>query len=176
MKIILLGLPCAGKDTHGKRLALTFGIAHLAVGNIARHEVQARTALGHRIMAEREARGYLSDELAQLLTEIAMKDHDSWILNGFPRTVAQARDMQGIDLVIYLDIPDEISIRRMLARKRHDDLSETPQVRVAKVKERLPSLIEYCEQTWPFVTINAVPPEDVVWQEILAKTGHLFQR
>lgn len=94
MRLVLLGLPGAGKGTQGDQISEKYGIPHISTGSIIREAIAAGAALGQ------EANGYISrgelipDELAlQVVYERIVQPDCSkgWILDGFPRTVLQAR-------------------------------------------------------------------------------------
>lgn len=172
MRAILLGLPCAGKDTQGKRLSMIFGIPHISIGKEARRLVHEGGPLGRRIQRDWEAKEFLSDELAYELMLILTHGLDSWILDGCPRNVDQARTIGQLDLVLHLDIPDEISTRRMMARQRPDDIRETPAVRIAEVNRRMLPMLDYFRESGAnLVRVDAVPCEEQVLRDILGQVG-----
>ncbi|NLM38477.1 MAG: adenylate kinase [Firmicutes bacterium] len=128
MRLVLLGLPGAGKGTQGKHISEKYGIPHISTGSLIRGAVASDSPLG------REANKYISkgnlipDELAiEILHERLVEPDcaDGWILDGFPRTVRQAifLDQQlakiGSEVQIALDIritPEE-AIRRISKRR-----------------------------------------------------------
>ena len=127
MDVVLLGAPGAGKGTQAKAIAAELGVAHVATGDLFREAVQRNTPLG------REVRGYMDrgelvpDDLtiAILADRIAQPDAARGILlDGFPRTVAQADalDMalmarrRRVDKAIYLAVPTAVLINRLAGR------------------------------------------------------------
>ena len=122
MKIILLGPPGAGKGTYASRLTPTLKLPHISSGNMVRDEIKAQTQLGN-LMKEYSDKGKLGPDeimikiLAKRLTKPDCKK--GCILDGFPRTIKQAKTLEKIskiDLVINLNVPDDIIIKRLSNR------------------------------------------------------------
>ena len=114
MRLVLLGLPGAGKGTQGERIAEKYGIPHISTGGIIREAVASGVGLGQ------EANSYVSrgelipDALAiQVVYERISKPdcNKGWILDGFPRTVLQARALEQRLAESGLDVQAAIEIR-----------------------------------------------------------------
>ena len=122
MKIIFLGPPGAGKGTYASRLTPILGVPHISTGDIVRDEIKAQTELGKTIREYSDKGELVPDEIiTKLLTKRLRKpDHEKgFILDGFPRTIKQAEALDKIskiDLVINLNVPDEIIIKRLSNR------------------------------------------------------------
>jgi adenylate kinase len=124
MNLILLGAPGAGKGTQAENISGKLGIPVIGTGNIIREEVSKGTPAGQRAKSFMESGELVPDELVigMLQSRIAQDDcKNGFILDGFPRTVAQAGalDSMGvvIDRVIEIDVPDDKIIRRMGGRR-----------------------------------------------------------
>ncbi len=144
-----MGPPGAGKGTQAARVAEELGIAHVSTGDIFR-ALDEDTDLGRRVKDIMESGGYVSDEIVieMLETRLAEDDAaDGYILDGFPRTVAQAEALDeflgddGLDAVVLFEIDTDEVVRRMRARGRADDTDETIRTR----------LEVYAEQTEPLI-------------------------
>ena len=124
MKLILLGPPGAGKGTQAEILSRDLKIPTISTGNILRAAVKAGTPIGLKAKAFMDAGGLVPDEvIIGIITErLAEPDcADGFILDGVPRTIAQAEALEqaGVvfDHVISLEIADEAIVRRMDGRR-----------------------------------------------------------
>jgi adenylate kinase len=125
VNLVLIGPPGSGKGTQAGRLAKRYRIPHISTGDILRQAVRDGTPLGRQVDGIM-ARGTLVDDalMAGLVRErLARPDAaDGFILDGFPRTVAQARMLddfvQGRPLFIALiDVPNEAIVQRLSSRR-----------------------------------------------------------
>ncbi len=124
--IVMLGPPGAGKGTQAKRLAAVRGIPHVSTGDMLREAVQSGTPLGLRVRAVLDSGRLVDDEIvADLVRErLARADaHAGVVLDGFPRTVAQARTLGSLvgdgEALVIVDL--EVSaadLVRRLSRRR----------------------------------------------------------
>lgn len=123
-KIVLLGAPGSGKGTQAALLSEKLGIPSISTGNILRAEVKSGSELGKQVQAVMDA-GKLVDGsliLSILSQRVAQADCQiGYILDGVPRTIAQAEEMekQGIqvDTVLSINIPDSRVVARMVGRR-----------------------------------------------------------
>jgi len=112
MKFVFFGAPGAGKGTMAARAAVAFGLPHISTGEIFRAAMRAGTPLGLRVKAVIESGGLVSDELTIGLVRERLGEADAargWLLDGFPRTLAQAEALAGFcpeDFVIDLEVSD----------------------------------------------------------------------
>lgn len=128
MKIIMLGAPGAGKGTQAKKISDEYKVPHISTGDIFRQHIKAETELG------KKAKGYMDqgllvpDELVVDLVIARLSEddcQDGYILDGFPRTVPQAKALDEsiteqsmeIEYVINIEIQDEAIIKRMGGRR-----------------------------------------------------------
>ncbi|MDP3791083.1 MAG: adenylate kinase [Candidatus Omnitrophota bacterium] len=128
MKIVLLGAPGAGKGTQGVVLSRNYKIAHISTGDILREAVKLGTALGKKAKSYMDKGELVPDEVVTgiVVQRLAKEDtKKGFILDGFPRTLNQAQDLDkelnkissGIDMVLYFDIPEAIAIERLTGRR-----------------------------------------------------------
>ena len=125
LNLIMLGPPGAGKGTQADRLAAARGIPKISTGDTLRDAVKAGTEIGLRAKAIMDRGDLVSDEvmIGIVRDRLGRADvRDGFILDGFPRTVAQAQALDGIldgrDALVVIDIavPDDELMRRMLSR------------------------------------------------------------
>jgi len=128
MIVVLLGPPGAGKGTQAARLAVRQGVAHVASGDLFREALAAGTALGRQAQAYMERGELVPDDIVvrMVLERLAKPDcARGVILDGFPRTAAQAQALDGdlaaqgrrVDSVLSLDVPEEAILERMTGRR-----------------------------------------------------------
>lgn len=124
MKLIFFGPPGAGKGTQAALLAETLGVPTVSTGNMIREEIAAGTELGLQAQQAINAGELLSDGIVigMIRTRLAKPDcAGGFILDGFPRTVAQAEGLceMGIDIdkVIDIEVADDVLIKRMSGRR-----------------------------------------------------------
>lgn len=123
MKCVFLGPPGAGKGTLALEVSKLYEIVHISTGDLFRAAIKNGTGLGKKIKAVIESGALVSDDLTvELLKERLKKDDwkKGFILDGFPRTIAQALALSKLvelDYVINLDISDEEVIERLSGRR-----------------------------------------------------------
>jgi adenylate kinase len=127
MHLILLGAPGTGKGTQAKLLAEKQGWLHLSTGEMLRENVANATKLGKAAKTYMDNGALVPDELVieMLVERIGHNDAGSgFVLDGFPRTVAQAQALdqalegagKSVDLSVYITVPDEEIVRRLSGR------------------------------------------------------------
>ena len=128
MKLILLGPPGAGKGTQAKMLTERFAIPQIATGDILRGAVQAGTPLGVQAKAFMDAGALVPDDVVIGIVRERLQQadcHQGFILDGFPRTVAQADALQGslaalgrqLDRVVSLTVDADALVARLTGRR-----------------------------------------------------------
>jgi adenylate kinase len=125
LNVIMLGPPGAGKGTQAERFARSRGIPKISTGDILREAVQAGTDMGRRVKEVMDRGELVGDELIIGIVRDRLDRPDAragFVLDGFPRTVAQASAldglMQGRDplIVVNLDVPEAELVRRLCTR------------------------------------------------------------
>lgn len=178
MKLILFGPPGAGKGTQAKKISSHYSIPHLSTGNIFRYNIKNQTELGKKVKSILDAGELVPDEtVVDLVVDELQNDkyNNGYILDGFPRTIPQAKALDkhlasqddSIDLFMTLSVPQEELINRILSRGegRSDDTPE-------KIKTRLNV---YFDETEP--VLNYYKRQDIV-EEVngMGTIDEIFQR
>jgi adenylate kinase len=128
MRIILIGPPGAGKGTQASAIKKKYEVAHISTGDMLRENVNAGTELGFEAKKFMDAGSLVSDELILNMMRERLNQPDAksgFLLDGFPRTVAQAEALDelmdemslALDAVVLLDVPDEIVVNRLSNRR-----------------------------------------------------------
>ncbi|ADQ05014.1 adenylate kinase [Caldicellulosiruptor owensensis OL] len=128
MRLILLGAPGAGKGTQAEYLSKRFSIPHISTGDILRENVKNETELGKKAKEYMDKGLLVPDEIVIEIVKdrIAKEDcKNGFLLDGFPRTIAQAEALdrvlqelgQKIDKVLNIEVPDEKILERMSGRR-----------------------------------------------------------
>lgn len=127
MNIILIGAQGSGKGTQAERLSQSLGIRHVASGDLFRKAISEGTELGHKVKVYLDRGELVPDDLTVAMVLDRIKEPDcaqGVLLDGFPRTIAQAQALdkglrlirQQIDLAVYLDVPREDLLDRLSGR------------------------------------------------------------
>jgi adenylate kinase len=129
LNLILLGPPGAGKGTQAERITQDFQLPYFATGNILRAAVAAGTELGTKAKEYMDRGDLVPDEVivGVVLDRVAEPDaEDGFLMDGFPRTVAQADALEAalndasrkLTAVLYIEVPDEELVRRLAGRRQ----------------------------------------------------------
>jgi adenylate kinase len=125
MRIILLGAPGSGKGTLGEKITQAYGFPRIATGDLLRQAVRDGTPLGRRAEEIMKAGGLVSDEIVTGIVRERIFDPDcrpGYILDGFPRTIAQAEALERLDggraeVVIALEVAPATLVARLSGRR-----------------------------------------------------------
>lgn len=169
-QIVFLGLPGAGKGTHANLLGECFNLSHLSTGEVFRAEIKKETELG--ILAKQliDKGNYIPDEFLIQIVENHINNTkyvDGFLLDGFPRTIPQARDYdvylnkqsKEIDFVIFLDVCEDTAIKRLKKRgeksSRKDDDSSVIAHRMQVYYDLTAAVVDYYANEEKLIRIYA---------------------
>ena len=164
MRIVLLGAPGSGKGTQGKMLMEAQGIPQISTGDLLRAAVAAGSELGRKAKATMDAGQLVADDIVigMIRERLAQPDtKGGFILDGFPRTRAQAQALdslldkvgQPIQKVVNLEVDNEEIVKRLLARGREDDKEATIRKRLEVYSEQTQPLLDYYRQQDKLVVV-----------------------
>jgi len=123
---VLLGPPGVGKGTQAKLLAKTYRLAHISTGDILRDAVNRKTTLGLEVAEIMKSGGLVSDDIINAIMEEYIRGlSDGFFLDGYPRTLGQARFLDNVledigkelTIVLAIEVQDEEIIRRLAGRR-----------------------------------------------------------
>jgi len=181
MQFIFLGPPGAGKGTQAIALSERWGVPHISTGDILRVAIEAQTAVGKEAQAYLEAGELVPDELVMGLVRSRLAEKDTqkgWILDGFPRTLSQAKVLDEIlaeqnqpaPQVIYIKVMTGLLIDRLLKMKRKDDTVATIRRRIAVYEEATAPLVAYYQQRQCLTMVNGNVPIAEVANAVVLST------
>lgn len=157
-------------------MADALDIAHVSTGDMFR-ALDPNTDLGRRVNSIMESGGYVSDEIVIEMLQGRISEPDAqngYILDGFPRTTAQAAALDdflgedGLDRVVLFEVDEEQVVQRMLDRGRADDTEETIRTRLEVYREQTEPLIELYESRDIVTHIDASGSIEDITARVLA--------
>lgn len=182
MRLVLLGAPGSGKGTQAVLLKEHLQVPHISTGDLLRAEVAAGSRLG---LEAREimARGELVSDailLGMLERRFARPDAgDGFILDGYPRNLAQARALGGLlarigqpmDRAVQLDVDSDLLVARIAGRAqaegRADDHPDSVRKRLAIYQEQTAPVVDYYRQHGMLAVVDGVGTLDAVFVRII---------
>ena len=193
MRIVLLGPPGAGKGTQANRIAERLHIPHLSTGDMLRAAVQSQTSIGKQAKVLMEKGELVPDQLvvAAVVERISQPDAKrGFVLDGFPRTIAQASAFDEVlhkkhldlDCVIELKVDHDRLLERIVTRAREaaergetvraDDNPEALGVRIDAYNRQTAPLAAYYRSKDLLRDVDGLQPMDAVTADLFQTMGH----
>jgi adenylate kinase len=178
MRILILGPQGSGKGTQAKRIAAEYDAPHVATGDILRAAVANGSELGHLVRPILERGDLVPDDLMVGLIRERLAEEDAFVLDGFPRTVAQAEALDAmldeigkpLDAVILLRVSDEVATDRLEARARAegraDDSPEAIRNRLRLYHELTEQVVDRYQLAGIEVIVDGEQTMDEVFADI----------
>jgi adenylate kinase len=178
VRVLILGPQGSGKGTQAKRIATAYGVPHVATGDMFRAAVAEGSELGRRVAPILEEGGLVPDDLTIELIRERLADEDGFVLDGFPRTIAQAEALdvmleeieKPLDVMILLHVSDEVATERLHARAlqegRADDSPAAIRNRLRLYHELTEIVVDRYKQAGIQVVVDGEQPVDDVFSAI----------
>ena len=179
--LILFGPPGAGKGTQAVKIAAQYGWKHISTGDILRSEVSRGTPLGLKVREVMDAGHLVSDELLIEIMEsvfIGNSDAKGFVLDGFPRTLNQARELdrmlerynRKVTRVLALTVDEEELVKRILKRAqeqgRLDDSEEAVKNRLIQYHHHTEPLIDYYKNAGIFRELYGIGTVEEIFDQL----------
>jgi adenylate kinase len=184
VRLLLIGPPGSGKGTQAIRIGNHYGIAHISSGELLRRQVELDTPIGRAVRDQLAWGDLVSDgivmDLLRRPVETASRQ-GGYVLDGFPRTVAQAeaayliaRELDArVQVALHLSVPREQLVERMVARGRAagraDDNLDVINHRLEVFDEQTTPLLDYYARREVLVTVDGSKPADDVTATAIAE-------
>ena len=177
MIIIMFGAPGVGKGTQAAIAAVRKNILHLSTGEAFRNAISAGTEMGNIAKNYVESGGLVPDEIVTGIVKEALQKPEysqGAILDGFPRTLVQARSLddmlselgKDIKMIINITLDGEEIVQRMLKRGRQDDNEVIIRHRLNVYNEQTAPLLEYYQSSGKMVNIDGNADVETVYTRI----------
>jgi adenylate kinase len=181
VNLLVLGPQGSGKGTQAARLSEDHGIPHVSTGEMFRSAIAAGTEIGREVAPILAAGELVPDELTISLIRERLSQPDArrgFVLDGFPRNLAQAEAMDAmlaeigltLDAVLFFELPDDVALERLRSRardeEREDDTPEVVERRLAIYHEQTEPVVERYRATGKLVPLHAERPIGDVAAEI----------
>lgn len=185
-RLLIVGPPGAGKGTQAERIVEKLGVPAISTGDIFRANVSNETELGVLAKSYMDKGEYVPDSVTNEMVESRLAEDDAangFLLDGYPRTVAQVEALDGIleklgvalGAVILLDVESEAIVQRLLQRGkeqgRSDDNEETIRRRIDVYGEQTTPLIDIYDKRGLVKRVDGMKDIDAVTADILAALG-----
>ena len=170
-RLLLIGMPGAGKGTQAERLSQSYGIPAISTGDIFRHNVKNETELGKQAKAFMDRGEYVPDSLTNALVRDRLSHEDArtgFLLDGYPRTADQVAELDDIlssmdeklDAVVNITANTDEVVKRLLNRAkeqgRADDTEDVIRRRLEVYEEQTAPLIAIYESRGLVVTVDGL--------------------
>lgn len=204
-RLVILGKQGAGKGTQCVRLCRRYGVPHISTGDMFRNAVRSESELGSRLDEYMRAGELIPDELVLGVVGERLSEDDAgrgFVLDGFPRTTNQAAEFsellapRDVDLVLSLEVPTEVSLRRLAGRRvcqncgtnysvdspperdwtcddcdgevvlRRDDTEHAIARRLKLYEEQTEPLVAWYQQQGKLVAVDGIGPLDTVSERL----------
>jgi adenylate kinase len=177
VRIVLVGSPGSGKGTQAALLARDFNVPHISSGDLLREAAKSNTSAGPEIARELARGDLVPDDVVLATVRDAVGKalaSGGFVLEGFPRTVTQARRAEPFlapDAVVHLDVPDDVAHVRLARRAREGRADDTEREiierRLRHFHDEVGPILQHYRDRGILVTVDADRSPDDVHRDIL---------
>jgi adenylate kinase len=176
--LLLLGPQGSGKGTQAKRIEAEYDVPQVASGEIFRDAIASRTELGKQVEPILARGELVPDDLTGAVIRERLSETEGFVLDGFPRTLAQAYALdemlaeigKPLDAILFFQLDDATATERMLGRAREEGRSDdTPEVIARRLQiyhDDTEPVVEHYRATGKLVPLHADRSVNEVWAEI----------
>ena len=187
-RLLLIGAPGAGKGTQAEHIAERYQIAHISSGDLLRKHMADDTYIGRQARSYVERGDLVPDRIVMNMLYqpvIEASKNGGYVLDGFPRTVEQAKAAYetagdlgvAVQVAVHIDVPDEELVRRLLARKRGaEDTAEVIAHRIEVYRERTMPMLDYYAEREKLIVVNGGRPVGEVTWSIMVQLQRTLTR
>ena len=183
MRILILGPQGSGKGTQAKRIAAAYDVPHVATGDILREAVANGSELGAQVRPILERGDLVPDELMVGLIRERLAVEDGFVLDGFPRTIAQAEALDSmldeigkpLDAVILLQVSDEIATERLRERAAQEGRADDSPDAIANRLRLYHELTELVVDRYQLAGIEVIVDGEQTVDEVFAAIQDALQ-
>ena len=180
MRIVFIGPPGAGKGTQAERLVARYELAHLSTGDMLRAARDAQTEVGRKADQYMSKGELVPDEIILEIIAERLAEPDcqaGYLLDGFPRTIAQAEALVDrmlaerntpLDVVLELQVPEEELFQRLAGRGRADDKPEVIRQRLVAYRQQTEPLLDYYGKAGLLKSVDGLGSVDEIFDRIKA--------
>ena len=182
LNIVLFGAPGCGKGTQAAKLVEKYNLNHISTGEVIRGEIARGTELGKSMQSYIESGQLAPDSIVIGMIRNYMAEHKDAVGNifdGFPRTTAQAEEFDrilaedglGVNVMVYMDVPEEELVKRILLRGkdsgRADDSSEDViRNRIEVYRQQTEIVAEHYTRQQKYAAVNGLGTMDEVFERL----------
>ncbi|MDQ3193070.1 MAG: adenylate kinase [Bacteroidota bacterium] len=190
LNIVLFGPPGAGKGTQSEKLIKKYNLVHLSTGDILRSEIAAGTQLGQEAKGIMDKGALVPDKVVIKMISSKLdenKNANGFIFDGFPRTVAQAKELDNllknkgteISMMLALEVEDEELEKRLLERGKDSGRADDKNIEVIKnrIKEynnKTAPLKDYYAQQKKFHSVYGMGTIDEIFHRLCDKVEQVY--
>jgi adenylate kinase len=177
VRLVLVGPPGAGKGTQAARLAEELDVPHISTGDLFRANLAQETALGAEAKRYMDAGDLVPDSVTVEMVRDRLTADDAakgFILDGFPRTISQARSLQellaergeDLDSIVEFRVPEDELVARLLGRGRTDDTEDVIRNRQQVYRDETSPLLEFYADR--LVSVDAMGSVEEITARVLS--------